>query len=428
MVCEGLCELHGYGRGRKQLQHPAVFDETRLTYTILPKAVTVSGDIRFTTESRPGSAKDALGQSGLSFDGFIGGDSYGSIRDALTSLELLDAEGNDLTQAAPGVYQVASITSVGSNYCFKPDDLTVTVLMVGDGSVTMESWTEGETPAEPVAVSGTHTKIEPEITYAAQGTDAGNDALWSDQKPTAPGAYTVRAVWPEQLGYDRLVRTANFSIVSSVDWSAVHWNYDPLDPTREPSRWRACRTIWRRTPSIPITPALYLDDTGKYRTATVEFPNYPNLTVPRRSRASNGIAKKGGNYGTYTLRLKAVNCDVTFTPRTAQPGQTLSAGAKIYSNQEIYIDVSVPEGYVLATVALTNADFTEVVRISDETLQQEGERYKLTAPNDTNSRDLNVLAVAVREDAMELTQGNQVALTYYKASPDGKRPIRISIN
>ena len=66
------------------------------TYTILPKAVTVSGDIRFTTESRPGSAKDALGQSGLSFDGFIGGDSYGSIRGALTSLELLDAEGNDL--------------------------------------------------------------------------------------------------------------------------------------------------------------------------------------------------------------------------------------------------------------------------------------------------------------------------------------------
>ena len=78
--------------------------------------MTVSGDIRFTTESRPGSAKDALGQSGLSFDGFIGGDSYGSIRGALTSLELLDAEGNDLTKAEPGVYQVASITSVGSNY------------------------------------------------------------------------------------------------------------------------------------------------------------------------------------------------------------------------------------------------------------------------------------------------------------------------
>lgn len=23
MVCEGICELHGYGRGRKQLRHPA---------------------------------------------------------------------------------------------------------------------------------------------------------------------------------------------------------------------------------------------------------------------------------------------------------------------------------------------------------------------------------------------------------------------
>ena len=49
------------------------------------------------------------------------------------------------------------------------------------------------------------------------------------------------------------------------------------------------------------------------------------------------VLQKGYTYGTYTLRLKAVNCDVTFTPRTAQPGQTLSAGAKIYSNQEIYI-------------------------------------------------------------------------------------------
>ena len=45
-------------------------------------------------------------------------------------------------------------------------------------------------------------------------------------------AYTVRVGWPEQLGCDRLVRTANFFIVSSVDWSAVHWNYDPLNPTR----------------------------------------------------------------------------------------------------------------------------------------------------------------------------------------------------
>ena len=84
-------------------------EEKDCTLVLNLEPVTVSGDIRFTTESRPGSAKDALGQSGLSFDGFIGGDSYGSIRGALTSLELLDAEGNDLTQAAPGVYQVEQL-------------------------------------------------------------------------------------------------------------------------------------------------------------------------------------------------------------------------------------------------------------------------------------------------------------------------------
>ena len=399
-----------------------VFDETRLTYTILPKAVTVSGDIRFTTESRPGSAKDALGQSGLSFDGFIGGDSYGSIRGALTSLELLDAEGNDLTKAAPGVYQVASITSVGSNYCFKPDNLTVTVLMVGDGSVTMESWTEGETPAEPVADSDTHTEKAAVITYAAQGTDVNNDSLWSDQKPTAPGAYTVRAVWPEQLGYDRLVRTANFSIVSNVDWSAVHWNYDPLDPTRTTITLEGLPDYLAQDAVYSNNTALYLDDTGKYRTATVEFPSYPNLTVPDEIKSIEWYCKKGYTYGTYTLRLKAVNCDVTFTPRTAQPGQTLSAGAKIYSNQEIYIDVTVPEGYTLVALALTNSSFTQVVENKDESLKQDGARYKLTAPNDTKSYDLNVLAFAMPEDGIGLSQGSPAPLIYYAPSPDGKRP------
>ena len=399
-----------------------VFNETRLTYTILPKAVTVSGDIRFTTESRPGSAKDALGQSGLSFDGFIGGDSYGSIRGALTSLELLDAEGNDLTQAEPGVYQVASITSVGSNYCFKPDDLTVTVLMVGDGSVTMESWNEGETPAEPVAVSDTHTEKAAVITYAAQGTDVNNDSLWSDQKPTAPGAYTVRAVWPEQLGYDRLVRTANFSIVSNVDWSAVHWNYDPLDPTRTTITLEGLPDYLAQDAVYSNNTALYLDDTGKYRTATVEFPSYPNLTVPDEIKSIEWYCKKGYTYGTYTLRLKAVNCDVTFTPRTAQPGQTLSAGAKIYSNQEIYIDVTVPEGYTLVALALTNSSFTQVVENKDESLKQDGARYKLTAPNDTKSYDLNVLAFAMPEDGIGLSQGSPASLIYYAPSPDGKRP------
>ena len=66
------------------------------------------------------NAWNALGQSSVKFSGFIGGDYYGGIRGSVTSLKLLDAEGNDLTQAAPGVYPVASITSVGSNYCSSP--------------------------------------------------------------------------------------------------------------------------------------------------------------------------------------------------------------------------------------------------------------------------------------------------------------------
>ena len=113
---------------------------------------------------------------------------------------------------------------------------------------------------------------------------------------------------------------------------------------------------------------------------------------------------------------------MTFTPRTAQPGQTLSAGAKIYSNQEVYIDVSVPEGYTLIALALTNSSFTQVVENKDESLKQDGARYKLTAPNDTKSYDLNVLAFAMPEDGISLSQGSPVSLIYHDPSPDGKRP------
>ena len=93
-----------------------------------------------------------------------------------------------------------------------------------------------------------------------------------------------------------------------------------------------------------------------------------------------------------------------------QPGQTLSAGAKIYANQEVYIGVTVPEGYTLVAVALTNASFTQDVKNKDESLKQDGERYKLTAPNDTKSYDLNVLAIALPEGGSGLTQGSQASL------------------
>lgn len=218
------------------------------------------------------------------------------------------------------------------------------------------------------------------------------------------------------------MRTANFSIASSVDWSAVRWNYDPLNPTRTTITLEGLPDYLAQDAVYSNNTALYLDDTGKYRTATVEFPRYPNLTVPDEIKSIEWYCKKGGRYGAYTLRLKAVNCDVTFTPRTAQPGQTLSAGAKIYSNQEVYIDVSVPEGYTLIALALTNSSFTQVVENKDESLKQDGARYKLTAPNDTKSYDLNVLAFAMPEDGISLSQGGTVPLIYHDPSPDGKRP------
>ena len=203
----------------------------------------------------------------------------------------------------------------------------------------------------------------------------------------------------------------------------MRWNYDPLDPTRTTITLEGLPDYLAQDAVYSNNTALYLGDSGKYRTATVEFPSYPNLTVPEEIKSIEWYCKKSGSYGTYTLRLKAVNCEVTFTPRTAQPGQTLSAGAKIYSNQEIYIDVSVPEGYTLVALALTNASFTQVVKNKDEKLNElDGGRYQLTAPNDTKSYDLNVLAFAMPEDGISLSQGSTASLIYHDPSPDGKRP------
>ena len=96
-----------------------------------------------------------------------------------------------------------------------------------------------------------------------------------------------------------------------------------------------------------------------------------------------------------------------------------------FSGMELTINVENGGKLIVEDVScpfVINNHGTKVVRISNERIQQDGGRYKLTAPDDINARDLNVLVMAIRADAMELTQGNQVTLTYYEASADGKRP------
>lgn len=184
-----------------------------MDYIVLPKEVTVSGEIRrdLTYEY---TAYGLLSGGELALDGFVGEDTFAAVQSSVQGLALLDADGNDLLAGtAPGSYAVAQIASTGSNYAFVPGDLTVTILNVGEGMVTLEGWLDTEEPNEPVAQSSTRAQGL-EIIYAGQGADPYVDADWSAAQPTEPGAYLVRAVWPAQDGYGRLICTAEFSITS----------------------------------------------------------------------------------------------------------------------------------------------------------------------------------------------------------------------
>ena len=88
----------------------------------------------------------------------------------------------------------------------------------GEGSVTMGDYVCGATPSVPVAASATNGTDG--VSYAYKVKGAGNDT-YSPTKPTAAGAYTVRAEFPAALNYTAVTATADFAVshVYAQEWT-----------------------------------------------------------------------------------------------------------------------------------------------------------------------------------------------------------------
>ena len=79
----------------------------------------------------------------------------------------------------------------------------------GNASVTMEDWTYGETPRNPVPTSSTNGTAN--VTYHYKLSTAA-DNTYTTTKPTNAGTYTVRATFAATANYNQATATANFTI------------------------------------------------------------------------------------------------------------------------------------------------------------------------------------------------------------------------
>ncbi|MCQ2406361.1 MAG: leucine-rich repeat domain-containing protein [Oscillospiraceae bacterium] len=81
----------------------------------------------------------------------------------------------------------------------------------GKGTVTMDGWRYGSESASPVISSETNGTDKAIITYAASGSDT-----FTEEKPTEPGQYTVRAVFPATASYTEAKAECEFEIEAAA--------------------------------------------------------------------------------------------------------------------------------------------------------------------------------------------------------------------
>lgn len=79
----------------------------------------------------------------------------------------------------------------------------------GQGSVTMEGYTEGQRATEPAPVSETNGVEHVSYQYKLKG---GSDETYTAVKPTQAGEYTVRATFAATLNYTEATATADFTV------------------------------------------------------------------------------------------------------------------------------------------------------------------------------------------------------------------------
>ena len=97
-----------------------------------------------------------------------------------------------------------------------PDSITgtanITKATSGDGTVTLQGWTYGETAKTPTATSTTNPETATnKITYQYKLKGA-DDNTYTDTVPTNAGEYTIKAIFPANDNYGETTATGTFTI------------------------------------------------------------------------------------------------------------------------------------------------------------------------------------------------------------------------
>lgn len=87
-----------------------------------------------------------------------------------------------------------------------------TLLEPGSGSLQLDGWIYGETPAEPVIDSATNDSAEARFFYRERKAQGEPEAEFSETMPTEVGSYEVKAILPQTDFFKELELTDTFDI------------------------------------------------------------------------------------------------------------------------------------------------------------------------------------------------------------------------
>ncbi len=195
--------------------------EKTVSIEVSPKELTTSGVTARDREYEPGSTEVSL--SGGSLVGVV-------TREGKADEVALDAENAKGETAKPDAGKDIPVTVSGyaltgedaANYSLKqPDYVTVNISPAeGAASVTMESWTYGETAPLPEVESATNGTES--VSYRYTGTlDNGSD-YDSSAVPTDAGSYKLEASFAATANYQQVTAETEFTIekrLISATWS-----------------------------------------------------------------------------------------------------------------------------------------------------------------------------------------------------------------
>ena len=220
------------------------------------------------------------------------------------------------------------------------------ITATGNASVTIESWTYGEPPKQPVPSSSTNGIDH--VTYHYTGTTSGGVSYDSDTVPTDAGKYTVTATFAATANHEAVTATADFTIAERsifATWSGLYWVYGQMAEAQvtlsgvvEGDDVSVNITGVKQTAgSHPLTAALNGTDTANYtlknENATLTIQPKPVIFIVK----DNAVQADGSE-----KKATVTADDATFTKYTVtyrQNGTEISSPKEVGS-YEIWVKIT----------------------------------------------------------------------------------------